>query len=358
MFILGMGSRWPGTWGKLLPHKETMTSNYTQVVSCPSCKWWSEGGERDGYGHTSCRQEPVVLWPCASKPDCWCSSAKHTMTQQLMCFSLGRFIPSINHPEWIRVDPSSITAAPGPKRAGGRVPRLQGHRSLGRPRESIAAFLPKKGGVAWLPGKQWRIYDRYTFLYIQYGAKPPIIYYNIMIATKSGRAYHHVQSVARSLHIEIERLRSPAPATRRRLWTTNTRGFACACCEKWSPSPKVRTARERSQGAPAVLLAIAPSSDLHQPATMSSLKRSRFPVQWNWPPGSAELQGAALQCSWCLFSRGSGELVQLVLHLPATPGLVLLCCLLPSLLGSFFLAQSQPFSRCRAGAPLAWVAMN
>ena len=72
--------------------------------------------------------------------------------------------------------------------------------------------------------------------------------------TKSGLLddHHHVQSAVylpRKLHFEAKQLRSLAPVTKSRLWSTKTRGFPCACHEKSPPCAKMHTApqRERSR---------------------------------------------------------------------------------------------------------------
>ena len=60
-----------------------------------------------------------------------------------------------------------------------------------------------------------------------------------------------VQSAAPAtkLHFEVKQLRTLAPVTKSRLWSTKTQGFPCACHEKLPPCTKMRTApqRERSR---------------------------------------------------------------------------------------------------------------
>ena len=52
-----------------------------------------------------------------------------------------------------------------------------------------------------------------------------------------------VLQLPRNLHFEAKPLRSLAPVTKSRSWTTNARGVPCACHEKWPPCAKMRAAR-------------------------------------------------------------------------------------------------------------------
>ena len=53
---------------------------------------------------------------------------------------------------------------------------------------------------------------------------------------------HKLLCLPRNLHFEVKPLRSLAPVTKSRLWTTKTRGFPHACHEKCA---KMRTAPQR-----------------------------------------------------------------------------------------------------------------